>query len=237
MPHSEALTPLVALTGAGVSAESGVPTFRGEGGLWESYRAEDLATPDAFERDPELVWRFYSWRRQLVHDCQPNSAHILLAEIEDQVGDFTLLTQNIDGLHQEAGSRAVVELHGSLWRLKCTRCAEKWTDRTVPLEKAIPKCPECGGLARPNVVWFKEALEKRILRKAYEAVTKANTLLVIGTSAVVEPAASMPRLAKHEGATVVEFNLEQTPVTSIADQVYRGAASAQLAAWWDTVKT
>lgn len=237
MANLESLTPIVALTGAGVSAESGVPTFRGDGGIWESYRVEDLATPDAFERDPELVWRFYAWRRQLVHDCQPNAAHLLLAEIEDQVEDFILVTQNIDGLHQEAGSQAVIELHGSLWQLKCTRCGERWQDRKVPLEEALPKCPECGGLARPDVVWFKESLKKRVLRKAYEVVTKANTLLVIGTSAVVEPAASMPRLAKHEGAQVIEFNLEETPVTSIANQVYRGTASAQLAAWWDEVQS
>ncbi len=237
MSFPENVTPLVALTGAGVSAESGVPTFRGDGGLWESYRAEDLATPDAFERDPELVWRFYAWRRELVHDCQPNTAHLLLAEMEDRVEDFTLVTQNIDGLHQKAGSEAVIELHGSLWRFKCTRCDERWESRGVPLDEALPKCPQCGGLARPDVVWFKESLEKKVLRSAYEAVTKANTLLVIGTSAVVEPAASMPRLAKHEGAQVVEFNLEDTPVTPIADQVYKGTASTRLAAWWDEIRS
>ncbi len=237
MSISSNLTPLVALTGAGVSAESGVPTFRGDGGLWENYRAQDLATPEAFERDPELVWRFYKWRRQLVRGCRPNRAHNLLAEIEHEVDDFTLITQNVDGLHQRAGSEAVIELHGSLWRQKCTSCGEKWEDLAVPLEETVPSCPHCGELARPDVVWFTEALARERLRPAYEAVTKANTFLVIGTSSMVEPAASMPGLAKREGAKVIEFNLERTPITKIADEVRQGAASSQLEAWWAEVKS
>lgn len=235
MSYPNDLTPLVALTGAGVSAESGVPTFRGDGGMWENYRAEDLATPEAFGRDPELVWRFYKWRRQLVRGCQPNRAHMLLAEIEHEVDEFTLITQNIDGLHQRAGSESVIELHGSLWRLRCTKCGETWEDLAVPMEEDLPSCPHCGGLARPDVVWFTESLPRKRLGKAYEAVTKANTLLVIGTSSIVEPAASMPKLAKREGAEIIEFNLEETPITGLADEVRRGAASSQLAAWWGEV--
>lgn len=226
----------MALTGAGVSAESGVPTFRGEGGLWGEYRAEELATPQAFKKDPELVWRFYEWRRQLVRGCRPNRAHALLAELERAVGDFMLITQNVDGLHQRAGSRRLVELHGSLWRLKCSTCDQRWRDLAVPLDTIPPSCPRCGELARPDVIWFGEQLDRQRLERARQASERASTFLVIGTSALVEPAASLPRVAARAGATVVEFNLESTPITELAAESYRGPASERLADWWQEQK-
>jgi NAD-dependent deacetylase len=148
---------VVALTGAGISAESGVPTFRGEGGLWRQYRAEELATPHAFRRDPSLVWEWYDWRRQLIGDCRPNAAHRTLVEMETHFDDFVLVTQNVDGLHRLAGSRNVVELHGDIWRMRCTSdCSAGWEDRTSPLPGVPARCPSCGALARPDVVWFGE---------------------------------------------------------------------------------
>ncbi|MFP3854176.1 MAG: NAD-dependent deacylase [Anaerolineales bacterium] len=232
----DGLEPIVALTGAGISAESGVPTFRGEGGLWEDYRAQDLATPQAFKDDPELVWRFYAWRRQLVRGCRPNKAHTTLSEIERASDDFTLITQNIDGLHQRAGSQNVIELHGSLWKLRCTRCGENWRDLAVPFEEPIPGCPNCGSNARPDVVWFGESLDESILEKAFAASKRASTFLVIGTSAIVQPAASLPLVAKRQGASLIEFNLERTPISDAADERRQGPASAKLAEWWHEIR-
>lgn len=228
--------PIVALTGAGISAESGVPTFRGEGGLWEDYRAQDLATPAAFNRDPDLVWRFYSWRRQLVRGCQPNKAHAILEDIERHSGAFSIITQNIDGLHQRAGSKNVIELHGSLWRLKCMKCGEGWEDLAVPFEEPIPHCPNCDALARPDVVWFGESLDSETLNRAYHHARSSQTFLVVGTSAVVQPAATLPLVAQQSGARVLEFNLEETPISHQADEVFQGPASTQLAAWWQGVR-
>ncbi len=227
-----ALEPLVALTGAGVSAESGVPTFRGPDGLWERRRPEELANQRAFARHPLLVWRFYAWRRSLVARCSPNAAHLTLADIEDRVGDFTLITQNVDGLHGAAGNLQVIELHGSLWRLRCTRCLERWEDRRVPFPELPPRCPSCGGLARPDVVWFGESLEQRILDRAMSSAARARIMLVVGTSAVVHPAAQLPLIAKNAGAWIVEINPEETPVSAYADEVIRGPAAQVLPEWW-----
>jgi len=224
--------PVVVLTGAGVSAESGVPTFRGSGGLWRSYRATDLATPTAFARDPRLVWEFYSWRRELVAACRPNPAHKALAQMERRLPDFTLITQNVDGLHQAAGSQRVVELHGSLWRVRCTRCSYQAEDRRVPLPQLPPRCPRCEGLLRPDVVWFGEALPQGVLEQAWAAAGRASVMLVVGTSAVVEPAASLPRLAKARGAYLIEINPEETPLSPYADEVIREPAGQALPAWW-----
>ena len=226
---------MVALTGAGVSAESGIPTFRGDGGLWEQYRATDLATPGSFKRDPELVWRFYNWRREMVSNCQPNEAHRTLARIESLLSDFTLITQNIDGLHQVAGSRQILELHGSIWRLRCTECAERWQDMRAPIPERIPACPACGSLARPDVVWFGEALDIDILQRAYQAAARARLVLIIGTSAVVHPAAELPLVARDAGACLVEFNLESTPLTPYVDEVHQGSATEQVVKWWERV--
>ena len=224
--------PLVALTGAGISAESGVPTFRGEGGLWRDYRPEDLATPEAFERDPELVWEWYAWRRGLIARCQPNAAHRTLAGIESAINDFVLVTQNVDGLHQAAGSQYVLELHGSIWRLRCTECDYAQEDRRVPLPDLPPHCPACSSLLRPAVVWFGESLPMDAVRAAWSAAAACGTMLVVGTSAVVEPAASIPRVAHQHGARLIEFNPERTPVSPYADEVFRESAGAALPRWW-----
>jgi len=224
---------LVVLTGAGVSAESGVPTFRGEAGLWRTYRAEDLATPTAFHRDPKLVWEFYAWRRGLIAACQPNQAHLLLAEIEKQSTDFTLITQNVDGLHTAAGSRKVLEIHGSIWRMRCTSCRHRWDDKKPALEELPPRCPACGEMARPDVVWFGENLNIQVLECTYDAVLRAHMMLVIGTSGFIHPAADLPQLFKTHGGTLIEINTEETPISGIADKIYRSQATIGLQDWWD----
>lgn len=218
-----AATRVVALTGAGVSAESGVPTFRGPEGLWGRFRAEDLATPEAFARDPRLVWEWYEWRRQRVAAVRPNPAHVALAALESRVPEFLLITQNVDGLHAMAGSRRTLELHGSLWRVRCMGCGERREERRVPLPEKPPRCG-CGALLRPDIVWFGEALDPGIVERAHEASLRAEVVLVIGTSSLVQPAASFPRLARSAGAFVVEINPEQTPLSRFADVCLRGRA-------------
>jgi NAD-dependent deacetylase len=227
------MEPMVVLTGAGISAESGVPTFRGAGGLWEDYRAEELATPRAFAQDPELVWRFYAWRRDLVDRCTPNLAHHTLAAIESALEDFLIITQNVDGLHLAAGSKNVLELHGSLWRSRCTHCLKTWTDRRSHLSDSIPACPNCGAMARPDVVWFGEQLDGEILERAFAAASQAAIMLVIGTSSLVQPAAMLPQVAKQAGAYLVEINLEKTSLTPISDRFLQGSATEMLARWWE----
>ena len=206
---------VVVLTGAGISAESGVPTFRGEGGLWRDYRAVDLATPEAFGRNPQLVWEFYNWRREVLAPLSPNAGHEALVRMEQSIPHFTLVTQNIDGLHEKAGSRNIVELHGNIWFVRCVGCGRITEDRSVL--PPMPRCAGCGQLLRPHVVWFGEALDPTILNRAYEAVQGAEVMMVIGTSGTVEPAASMGMLAKRKGAFLVEINLEPTPYTGFYD--------------------
>lgn len=225
------LDKVVVLSGAGISAESGVPTFRGEAGLWRTYRAEDLATPSAFRRDPVLVWEWYNWRRELVARCEPNAAHRTLAEMERHIENFVLITQNVDGLHQRAGSRRVLELHGSLWRMRCTAEDLVVEDHRVPLPSIPPRCP-CGALMRPDVVWFGESLPAEVLSAAHDAVRRCRLLLVVGTSGVVYPAAALPQLAQRSGARVVEFNVERTPISAYADEVILGPAAVELPRWW-----
>jgi NAD-dependent deacetylase len=207
---------VVVLTGAGISAESGVPTFRGKDGLWRQYRATDLATPEAFTRDPQLVWEFYNWRRELLAPLRPNAAHLALAELEARLPQFLLITQNIDGLHQAAGSRNLLELHGNIWWVRCTACNKMTENRTAPLRKP-PTCSSCGAMLRPNVVWFGEALDPAVLDRAFDAIEHCRMMLVIGTSATVQPAASMGAHAKRAGAFVVEINLEATPYSAVYD--------------------
>lgn len=205
---------VAALTGAGISAESGVPTFRGADGLWKKYRAEDLATPDAFRRDPALVWEWYNWRREIIASKKPNPGHLALVNLENKT-DFTLITQNVDGLHALAGSRNILEIHGSIWRVRCLQCGDCRENRTVPLPYP-PTCRACGGMLRPDVVWFGESLDSGILEKAFHAATTCQVMLVIGTSAVVQPAASLAWQAKRAGASVIEINLETTAFSSEA---------------------
>lgn len=226
------LEPIVALTGAGISAESGVPTFRGEHGLWKQHHAQDLATSEAFEQDPHLVWQFYDWRRQVVANCKPNPAHITLADIERSTREFLLITQNVDGLHSKAGSENLLELHGSLWVLICTICGHRWYDHQAPLPEVPPRCQSCAGLPRPDVVWFGELLDQSTLQEAENASRNARTMLVIGTSALVKPASLLPLIARNAGAHVIEFNLEPTLLTPHVDECYHGPAGQLLPLWW-----
>jgi len=208
--------PIVFLTGAGISAESGVPTFRGAGGLWKNFKPEELATVDAFERDPKLVWEWYNWRRELIAPARPNPAHNALVQLEIKTRNYTLITQNVDGLHDRAGSGRMLKLHGDIWRLRCTTCGANWPDRRVPLPKIPPHC-QCGGLARPGVVWFGEPLPDGMMKEAEHAVAAAQVFLVVGTSANVYPAASLIPYAKQGSAKVIEINTEDTPFTPTVD--------------------
>jgi NAD-dependent deacetylase len=207
---------ITAVTGAGVSAASGVPTFRGDGGLWRSYKPEDLATPQAFGRDPRLVWEWYDWRRSLIARCSPNAAHDVLARWSHREG-FTLITQNVDGLHERAGA-SVLRFHGSIWELQCAvGCgASPWDDRRAPLPVLPPRCPACNGLARPGVVWFGEAIDPRVLRRA-SAATACDVFLSIGTSSLVYPAAGLVREARRHGAFAAEINPVQTEAAGAVD--------------------
>jgi NAD-dependent deacetylase len=211
------------LTGAGISAESGVPTFRGAGGLWKDYKPEDLATPEAFARDPRLVWEWYDSRRQAIAQAQPNAAHRALVEIEKRKPRFTLITQNVDGLHDLAGSGKILKLHGDIWRMLCTQCGANFPNRRAPLPKIPPHCA-CGGMARPGVVWFGEPLPEGMMKEAEHAVAAAQVFLVIGTSAVVYPAAGLIPYAKQAGARVIEINLEETAYSATVDCALQGLA-------------
>ena len=224
--------PVAVLTGAGVSAESGIPTFRGAGGLWQNHRATDLAIPQAFHQNPKLVWEFYNWRRETVAGCQPNPAHQTIAEMEQTLPDFTLITQNVDGLHQRAGSQNILALHGDLWHVRCTRCDYQGENHQVPLPKIPPRCPRCKGLLRPGVVWFGESLPGHVLEAAWAASSRASLMLVVGTSALVQPAASLPLLAKQNGARLIEINPDDTPLSPYADETLRGPAGQILPDWW-----
>ena len=212
---------IVVLTGAGISAESGVPTFRGQEGLWQNYRPEELATPDAFWKDPKLVWEWYDWRRNAVKDAKPNPGHYALAELETQGKNLTLVTQNIDGLHQMAGSSNITEMHGNLWQIRCTKCGEIEQNFDVPLRQLPPKCKKCGDLGRPNVVWFGEMIDMTLIDAILRAIEECQVMLIIGTSGVVEPAASMGLVAKQTNKTVIEVNLDETPSAGLYDIVIR----------------
>jgi NAD-dependent deacetylase len=218
---------VVALTGAGVSAESGVPTFRGPGGLWREFKPEDLATPEAFQRDPKLVWEWYDWRRSAIAATRPNAAHLALAELERRKPRFTLVTQNVDGLHERAGSRNVLRLHGDIWTLRCLACGSERRDERAPLPELPPRC-QCGGLMRPGVVWFGEMLPRGVWEAAERATREAEVFLLVGTSAVVYPAASLAPLAHACGARVIECNLEETPFSAALDRSFRGQAGELL---------
>jgi NAD-dependent deacetylase len=218
---------IVVLTGAGISAESGVPTFRGEGGLWRQYRAMDLATPEAFAEDSRLVWEFYNWRREVLSPLNPNPGHLTLAAMESRIPHFALITQNIDGLHQAAGSRKMIELHGNIWWVRCTGCGGVTEDRRVPLPP-LPACESCGALLRPNVVWFGEMLDPKVLDIAYRTIEGCQVMMVVGTSGVVQPAASMGATARKRGAFVAEINLEPTPYTGVYDLSILGKAGEVL---------
>jgi NAD-dependent deacetylase len=215
---------IVVLTGAGVSAESGVPTFRGAGGLWRQFRPEDLATPEAFANHPELVWEWYLWRRALIAAARPNPGHGAIAALERARPGVTLLTQNVDGLHARAGSVEPVELHGSIWRVHCAReCGHAARDAEDAAPRAEFRC-QCGAWLRPSVVWFGESLDPDVIDAATAAVHAADLMLVVGTSAVVYPVAGLPQIARRRKARIVEINVDETPLSADADAVLRGPA-------------
>jgi NAD-dependent deacetylase len=215
------------LTGAGVSAASGIPTFRGAGGLWGGLSAEALASARGFAADPKLVWEWYDWRRQLIRDAEPNAAHHALAAWMRARPGLTLITQNVDGLHERAGARDVLRLHGSIWQLRCWHdchaSGDSWTDESVPLVPLPPRCPHCGALARPGVIWFGEPLDRRILAAAARAC-ECDVFLSVGTSSVVYPAAGLLHDAKRHGAFTIEINPDATDASSIVDCRIRAAA-------------
>lgn len=217
------------LTGAGISAESGVPTFRGPDGLWRNFRAEELATPEAFARDPKLVWEWYDWRRALVAKCAPNAAHAALARLEARQPGVTLVTQNVDGLHALAGSADPVEMHGNIWKVRCTACHRVAEDRRVPIP-ILPACERCGAVLRPHIVWFGESLDENVLERAFGAFEYCDVALIVGTSGQVQPAASLAGIAKRHGAFVVEVNREPTPHTPVVDVSLMGPAGEVLPA-------
>jgi NAD-dependent protein deacetylase/lipoamidase len=216
---------ITVLTGAGVSAASGVPTFRGPDGLWRDFRPEDLATAEAFARDAKTVWEWYEWRRQLVAKCLPNRAHEVLALWSRRFESFALVTQNVDGLHERAGTRNVIRYHGSLWEVSCWNAcrAGSWPDATVPFSRLPPPCPHCGGPLRPGVVWFGEAIPSEALRAADRALD-CDACLIVGTSSVVYPAAALASQARRRGAFTVEINPEATPASTEVDLSLPGRA-------------
>jgi NAD-dependent deacetylase len=229
---------VAALTGAGASQESGLRTFRdAQSGLWAQYRPEDLASPEAFARDPKLVWDWYAMRREKVRDVEPNAGHYALAEMEKRVPQFTLITQNVDGLHRKAGSRNILELHGNIQRVRCSECgmyADAWEENGD-----VPRCAGCGGMLRPDVVWFGEPLPRSALEAAVEAARGCQVFLSIGTSGLVQPAAALAFAAHNKGAVIVEINLEATPLTEKADFFLQGKSGEVLpelvkAAWKTT---
>jgi NAD-dependent deacetylase len=223
---------IVVLTGAGISAESGVPVFRGNGGLWREYRPEQLATPEAFARRPRLVWEWYLWRRARIADVQPNAGHVAIARWQQERPGVSLLTQNVDGLHTRAGSPVAIELHGNLWRVRCVAgCGFRVVDSPAAEPRADVRC-SCGAWLRPDVVWFGETLDAEALDTAIAAVDEADLILVVGTSSVVYPVAMLPQVAKRRGARIVEINVGETPLTAAADAVLRGSAAAVLPAIW-----
>ena len=216
------------LTGAGVSAESGVPMFRdAQTGYWSKFNPAELATPRAFQRNPRLVWEWYEYRRELVAEAKPNAAHVALAEMEPLFSEFHVITQNVDGLHHRAGSQEVIELHGNITRTKCfdegTR-VESWAET----DDVPPKCPSCGGLLRPDGVWFEEPMPEVDMARAMELSRNCNVFLAIGTSTLVYPAAGLPLEALQRGASLVEVNPQATPLTRKAEFVLAGAAGTIL---------
>jgi NAD-dependent deacetylase len=191
--------------------------------LWKRHRPEDLATPEAFARDPALVWEWYDWRRCRIAEAQPNPAHLALVRLEERKLRFGLITQNVDGLHERAGSRRIFKLHGDIWTVRCVQCGRETRDFRAPLPEIPPRC-ECGGLLRPGVVWFGERLPQDAWRRAEETVLQAGLLLVIGTSALVYPAAGLIGIARSSGVRVVEINLDETPASRYVDLSLRGKA-------------
>ncbi len=219
----------VVLTGAGISAESGIPTFRGKDGLWNRYRPEELATPEAFARNPKLVWEWYAWRMGIIFSAKPSRAHRAIAEMEENGIIKAVITQNVDDLHERAGSRNVLHLHGEIARITCSsrQCDYSIRVKEPPEINPLPECPECGSLLRPGVVWFGEALPADVLRDAMELCEKSDVILVVGTSAVVQPAASLPLIVRRNGGTIIEINPDETPLTPFSLSIRKPASALE----------
>ncbi len=233
----KAASRVAVLTGAGVSQESGLRTFRdAQTGLWAQYKPEDLASPEAFARDPKLVWDWYAWRREAVKGVRPNPGHYALVEMEKHIPEFTLITQNVDGLHRFAGNSNVLELHGNIQRVRCSNCGtftETWDDDA----EKVPACKKCNGMLRPDVVWFGEALPRDQLEAAVVAARSCQVFFSIGTSGVVQPAASLAHAARNNGSVIVEINADPTPLTPKVDFAFHGKSGEilpqLLKAVWD----
>jgi NAD-dependent protein deacetylase/lipoamidase len=235
LKHASGIT---VLTGAGISAESGVPTFRGKDGLWENHKVEELATVEAFQNDPIQFWKFYNWRRNLLKDVKPNLGHYALVDFERIYPEFHLITQNVDGLHTIAGNNKLVELHGNIMRDKCSDCGDVNSEINMELSEP-PTCTKCGKLMRPDVVLFGENLSRKDISNAQEMSATCELFISIGTSSLVEPAASLPYAAKGNGAYLVEINPEDTPLTQFVDEQLKGTSSkilAQLAVILDKIR-
>jgi NAD-dependent deacetylase len=230
VPDLRAFQRIVFFTGAGLSAESGIPTFRGEGGIWSTYRYEDYACQRAFERDPGKVWDFHDMRRKVASAAEPCLSHRIVAAVEAERPGTTIVTQNIDGLHQRAGSHCVVELHGSLWRVRCHCPPGVHPNLESPIEDR--RCPGCGAWRRPDIVWFEDPMPSGPIEAAIDAIASCDLLVSIGTSGVVYPAAELPRLARDAGATLVEVNPQETPVSDWFQHHLRGPGSEMLARLW-----
>jgi NAD-dependent deacetylase len=225
------------ITGAGISAESGIPTFRGQGGLWEGFRAEELATPEAFAADPVRVWRWYRWRAEAYGECAPNPAHDVIAQMERQFDAFLIATQNVDGLHRRAGNQAIVELHGTIAQMRCTGCGfiGPFPKALTDGENPVPRCSLCGSMMRPHILWFGETYWPGVLEAAEAMAQQADVCLVIGTSAQVWPPVALALLAQRSGATLVDVNLEATSLSNRSDYFLKGKASEVLVELWDAV--
>ena len=213
---------IVFFTGAGVSSESGIHTFRGKEGLWNKFRPEELASFNAFIRNPELVWEWYNYRKKIIHDSKPNPAHLTIAEMQDHFKDVTVVTQNVDNLHRRAGSKKIFELHGNIERNFCVNCKRHY-DEELDFSSGVPKC-ECGGLIRPDVVWFGEYLPEDQFLGGEKAAINSDVFFVVGTSGVVYPAAGLVHTAKASGSIIVEVNIEETPLSNLVNYSYFGKA-------------
>lgn len=224
---------LAVLTGAGVSAESGIPTFREDEGLWKNFRAEELTTPEAFRKDPAFVWEWYGFRQKKVLECKPNPAHYTLAKMEKHYKKFTLITQNVDNLHRKAGSSHLLELHGNILKARCTSCSMVLD--FVLADDPLPQCPQCVSLLRPHIVWFGESLDLNTIDEAFQRAAACDLFITAGTSALVHPAASLPLEAAGHGAALLEINPETTPITPFMTISIRGKAGEVLPLIWEKI--
>ncbi len=233
----KAANSLVFFTGSGISAESGIPTFRGEDGIWKKFKPEELANFNAFICNPDLVWQWYQYRRMIIEKCKPNNGHKAIAEAEKYFKRVAVITQNVDNLHMQAGSKIIYELHGNITRNYCIDCNENFEiSNNISASETVPKCEKCNGLIRPDVVWFGESLPQDVWSKAEIAAETADICFVIGSSGLVYPAAQIPINAKSFGALLIEINTEETPLTSKADYFYKGKAGEILPALITEIK-